>query len=476
MRIPAGEPARRPARLRRSQLDRPRIGAYNGVFAPSFRYPNFSLDATLAQKGYQFVEDMLQMAACRAPFNLKRYAVLQDGWSVQAAVTDPDAPDHAAAQELADAVTHALENIRDVDTDLTQDLRSVLFDMMTGAWTGNRLAEIGWEYQADGQLAGKHGFGGFWVKPNKQIGFDVDTKTLAVRNITSYTPGGGYDFDIPVEKCLWYVHNQSASDPQGVGDWRACYKHWWRLDASLTFWAQALERWGAPVLIATFPAGSKVDMDVAEHSLDSIRAGSSAIVPDNMRYELVTAPRSVFVGMERAAIWDTQQIALNINSNILTTSAGQNSLALGKVHQESGATVYDALSRDIEQAFTQQVIRRFVRYNYSPKALDICPVLRLRKQPEGNLLQIAQMLQILMQGGNMPGRSKIVRQQLGLPPLDPEEERMLEAEQKAADEAQQQVADGRCSGKLAAMTQADAERAVDLLTRAIYARDQGIRD
>jgi len=473
MRIPAGQPVTRPARLRRSRLDTPIVGAYDGVFAPSFRYPTFSLDTELAQKGYQFVEDMLHMAACRAPFNLKRYAVLQDGWSVEAAVTDPDQSEHAEAQELANRVTLALENIRDTETDLTQDLRSVLFDMMMGAWTGNRLAEIGWQFQADGPLKGKHGFQGIWVKPNKQIGFDVDTQTLAVKNITSYTPGGGYDFDIPVEKCLWFVHNQSANNPQGVGDWRACYKHWFRLDANLKFWAIALERWGSPVLIMQCPASDPAEMENIERTANNIRQGSCPVIADNFRYELVSAPRSVFQGMERSAIWDTQQIALNINSNTLTTSAGQNSLALGKVHQDTALTVYDALARDLEGAFTQQVIRRFVRYNYGDRSLKICPRLRLRKQPEGNALQIAQMLQILIQGGNMPGRSKIVRQQLGLPPLDPEEEKMLDAEQRAAAEAQEQVADARCSGSVPPMSDEDAQSAIAMLTKAIYARDLG---
>ncbi len=475
MRIPTGKPAARATRLRRSELDTPIVGAYDGVYAASFRYPTFSLDTMLAQKGYQFVEDMLHLAACRAPFNLKRYAVLQDGWSVEAAVTDPDQPGHADAQDLADSVTYALENIRDSETDLTQDLRSILFDVMMGAWTGNRLAEIGWDYQTTGPLTGKHGFEGIWVKPNKQIGFDVDTRTLAVRNITSYTPGGGYDFDIPVEKCLWFVHGQSANNPQGVGDWRACYKHWMRLEGNLKFWAIALERWGAPVLMMTFPAGGKVELEAAQEAANKIRQGQSPIIPDNLRYELVSAPRGVFVGMEQAAMWDTQQIALNINSNVLTTNAGTNSLALGKVHQDTALTVYDALARDLEGAFTQQVIRRFVRYNYGDKALSICPRLRLRKQPEGNTLQIAQMLQILIQGGNMPGRSKIVRQQLGLPPLDPEEEKMLEAEQRAAAEAQQQLADARNSGSVPPMSAQEAQNTIATLTRAIYARDTAPR-
>jgi len=471
MRIAAGiqQPATRPARLRKSRLDTPLLGAYDGIYAASFRYPTFSLDAMLAKRGYQFVEDMLNLAACRAPFNLKRYSVLQDGWSIEAAITNPNAPDQERAHQLADAVTWALNNIHDHDTDLTQDLRAVLFDMMMGAWTGNRLAEIEWQYLTDGPLKGKHGFRALYVKPNKQIGFDLDERTLAIKNITSYTPGGGYDFDIPVEKCLLYVHNQSAGNPQGVGDWRACHKHWMRLDGNLKFWAMALERWGAPVFIMTYPAGSPAEIGAVQDAADKIRQGSPPILPDNVKYELLAAPRSVFVGKERSAIWDTQQIALNINSNILTTGAGQNSLALGKVHQASAFSVYDALSQDIEGVFTQQVIRRFIRYNYGDAALTICPRLRLRNEPEGDRLQISQMLQVLIQGGNMPGRSKVIREQLGLPPLDPEEERLLDAEQKAGQEAQQQFADGRLSGAVPQMSAVDAERAIAMLTRVLFA-------
>ncbi len=476
MRIPVGKELRRSGSTQHAGARpvpgrAPRMGAYDGVFAPSFRYPGFSLDTTLAQKGYQFVEDMLNMAACRAPFNLKRYAVLQDGWDVEPAISEPGAPDHASAAELATAVQYALQNIRDPETDLTTDLRTILFDLMLGAWTGYRVGEIGWQYQEGGQLAGKHGLRGIWIKPCKQVGFDIDTSTLAVRKFTSYTPAGGYDFDIPVERCVYYVDGQSANAPAGQGDWRACYKHWWRLDACVKFWAMALERWGAPVMVMTYPAMSVTEMHAAEEIANTIRQGASPVLPDNVKYEMINAPRSVFVAMERAAMWDTQQIALNINSNVLTTSSGTNSLALGKVHQDSGMMVYDALSRDIEAVVTAQIIRRFVLYNYGEKALALCPQLRLRKRPEGDQLQIAQMLQILMQGGNLPSRSKVIRQQLGLPPLDPEEEKMLDAEQSAHSEAEQQLADGRLSGKIAAMSKADADTAVAMLTKAIMARD-----
>jgi phage gp29-like protein len=477
MRIPVSrdrQPARGPRRATAAPDPKPVMGAYDGVYAPSFRYAGFSLDAMLAQKGYPFVEEMLTMAACRAPFNLKRYAVLQDGWSIEPAVQDPNAPDHASAAELAKAVELALQNIRDPETDLVTDLRSILFDMMGAAWTGFRVAEIGWQYQEGGPLAGKHGLRGIWVKPCQQIGFDVDKNTLAVQRITSYTPGGGYDFDIPVERCLYYVHGQSANYPAGTGDWRACYKHWLRLDGCLKFWAMALERWGAPVLVLSYPAMSPAEMRAAEQIASTIRQGAAPVLPDNVKFEMLNAPRSVFVAMERSAIWDTQQIALNINSNVLTTSSGTNSLALGKVHMESGFTVYYALSQDIETLFTGQIIRRFVLYNYGEQALKLCPSLRLRKRPEGDQLQTAQMLQILMQGGNLPSRSKLIREQLGLPPLDSDEEKMLDAERIAREEAQSQLADGRLSGSIAPMTDERAQAALDRLTQAIYTRNTSV--
>ena len=127
----------------------------------------------------------------------------------------------------------------------------------------------------------------------------------------------------------------------------------------------ALERWGAPVLIAQYPAGNTRAMQDAQTALDSIRQGAAPVLPENVKYELVSVVSQVFDGFLNAIRYHNEQIATNIQSNTLTTGAGQNSLALGEVHQDTGQTVYDFMRRDLEGVVNQQIIRRLCLLNFA---------------------------------------------------------------------------------------------------------------
>src|SRR5689334_21992976 len=105
----------------------PLLGAWDSIFAQSFRLAPYSPDLLTTQKGYDLYDQMLTMAACRAPFNLKRYAVLAKGWRVlpHERGCDPLSADHGSAHELADFVQGLLEEITLPETDQTQDFRRI---------------------------------------------------------------------------------------------------------------------------------------------------------------------------------------------------------------------------------------------------------------------------------------------------------------------------------------------------------------
>jgi hypothetical protein len=474
--------AKRNEQIRPQRVTEPVMASYDGIFRTSFRYPPFSLDKLTQQKGYDTADDMLTMAACRAPFNLKRYAVLADGWEIVPAVMDPFDTRHAEALRYADFVRWCFQNIRS-QAGLIQDFRAVLFEILRACWQGYRVSEIGYRYIEEGPYVGRLGYDGFYAKHSKQIGFDLDPRTSQVLHITSYTPGagslpgeerrgavpGGYDFKVPVEKCILYTYNVDSGLPHGDGDWRANYKHWFVLDNIQRFWAIALERWGAPVLIAEAPSEDSAAFTAAQATLDAIRQGAAAVVPENIRYQIATVSQNVFEGFRIAADWHTQQIALNIQANTLSTGAGQNSLALGEVHQETGETVYQFLRRDLESVMYHQVIRRLMEVNFADFDMTLCPRLWLGGQDAGDRLKIAQMFDLLIRDGVVSRRAKFIREVLSLPPLDKEEEQMLNAEQQVEQEAQQQIADARNSGQVAAMSDAEYARAKSVLTEALLA-------
>lgn len=461
------------------RIDTPRMNSYDGVYSASFRYPPFSLDKLLQQQGWQIPEDMLTMGACRSPFNLKRYAMLDDGWEIVPAVTDPFDARSEEAKVYTDFVNWCFGNIV-AENDVHQDFRAVLFDVLRANWDGFRVSEIGYRYLEDGPYAGKWGYDGFYTKHAKQIGFDIDKRTSQVRYITSYAPGaavgsgpqtvgGGYDFQVPPERCLIYTFAPDANLPHGNGDWRGCYKHWWSLDNINRFWVKALERWGSPVLIASAPSSGLAD---AAKALDNIRDGASGAIPDNVKAQIVSAAAGVFDGYRMASMWHEQQIAKNIQHNTLSSSEGQRvgSMALGEVHQDSGQIVYSYGKTDLEIAAQQQIILRLCRYNFAGFDESLCPRLSLGGDDIDDVYTVMQAFDLAITDGVISKRAKFIRERLGWPPMDQAEEAMIEQEAKAEQEAQQQLADTRNSGKVGAMNPGEAARALDILTRAITAR------
>ena len=440
----------------------PVMGSYDGIFVEAYKYAPFNPDKLTSQKGFDAADDMLTYAACRANFNLKRYAVLADGWQIVPAVTDPMDTRHLRAKEYADFVMWCLSNIVS-EAGLAQDFRAVLFELLRAGWDGFKVSEIGYRYLRDGPYQGRIGYAGFCAKPARQIDFALNPQTLQVEHITSYTPATGYDFLVPIEKCVLYTYNPQGGLPHGMGDWRACYKHWFSADNLTRFLSMALERWGAPVLIAQYPAGNTRAMQDAQQALDSIRQGAAPVLPENVKYELVSVMSPVFDGFLNAIRHHNEQIATNILSNTRTTGAGQNSLALGQVHQQTGQTVYDFMRRDLEGVVNQQILRRLCVLNFADFDASLLPRLSLGSDESADRLKLAQMFALLIEDGVIWKRAKFIRESLGLPPLDVDEEKGLQQEMNARHEAQQRLADARNSGSVASMTDKQAKRALDLL-------------
>ena len=453
---------------RGKDIEAPQMGSYDGIFVQSYKYAPYNPDKLTSQKGFDLADDMLTYAACRANFNLKRYAVLSEGWSVEPAVRDPLDTRMAEAQLYADFVRWCFNNIMS-EAGLYQDFRSVLFEISRAAWDGFKVSEIGYKYLEEGPYAGRIGFQGFYHKPAKQIDFALDARTMQVQAITSYTPSEGFDFDIDVSRCVLYTHNPQAGLPHGMGDWRACYKNWFAGDNLSKFLAIALERWGGPVLIAKYPAGNKQALADAQAALSAIRQGAPAVLPDNVNYDVVSVMSMVFDGFLNAIKFHNEQIALNINSNTLSTGAGQNSLALGEVHQDTGNTVYDFLKSDLESVITSQIIRRLCEINFAAFDMSLLPHLSLGGKDSSDLLNKAKAYDLLIKDGVVWKRAKWLREDMGVPPLDEEEEAGLDAEQQAQEEAQKQLADARNSGKVAPMNDAEVQNALQRLQIALMA-------
>lgn len=411
--------------------------SWDSVTARTFRFPPYNPDALIQGKGYDAMEYMLTMAAVRAPANVKRYAVLYKGWEV---VPPTAYKEDAQAKEIARAAQVALENI-EAPGDQVQDFRQVLFEVLGAVLFGFSCTEIIWRYIENGpdEIKGKWGFERFSAKRQKQIGFDLDVNTLGIRNITNLPQGTGYQAALPPEKFILYTYNPINALPYGQGDLRGVYKHWWSIEALMKMWNVALERFGTPFMLAKGNAADTSLMNKVVAVLDAIRQGASAALPDGFEYELQELAGNSLVGFESAIQWHSHQCAYNILLQQLTTSEGgaSGSWALGKVHQDTQEYGLAYVRRDIEQLVQNQVLRRFVRYNYGPQALHLTPRFSLGDWNEVDRLNLAQAFSMLIENGAMYRKEEQIRKKLGLDPLDPETEKLLDQERK--DEAELQM-------------------------------------
>lgn len=462
----------------------PRMGAYNGIFAPSFRFPPFQNDWFLEKVGWDRVDATLNLSSCRAPFNLLRYSVLGSGWRIVAGVTDPMDSRYTSSQQDAQALQWALSNIIDPETGQRQDFRNIVWEQMYAWWAGFLVTEIYPRYLDDGPFAGVFGFSGFGPKINKQIGFDTDPRTLGVRKITSYTPGsvpfsnlnrrdtvqGGYDFDIPLDCAILYTHNPIGNLPYGQGVWRPCYPHTMAADKALVQWVKALEQWGGINGVMKVPAGSE---SAALDAMMGARESGYMTVPPNSEFLLAGAPMGVFESYslilkdQAAAIAEVvigSALAIHQSSNPGLGAGGEAD------SQEDSTEVYKTGHQiGLENCLNQQLVLPWCRDNIPHFDPTYAPKLVLGDEKPADVLQIMQAFDLAIKDGVLWSGEKWIRDEMGWKQATPEEVKGLQAEKEAQQEAAERLADARNSGSQGKMTQDEAERTLANLAMLIAA-------
>lgn len=436
----------RPLRASDEDLAESMLGSYDSYQAAAFIFPPYNPDAFIVSKGYQVLDDMLNIIPLKNALNTRRDAVLSRGWSFTPQIDGKDAlkddPEYDQAQKLADLLTWCLENIED-DSGNCQDFRDVLYELLYADHVGFAVSEIVWKHLADApkELKGKLGFKVFAAKPAQQIGFQLDLKTLNVLGITSYSPLQGYQFNLPVDKVLRYTYSPRANLPYGRGIGRAAYMHSWSIAALVKFWNIGLECFGQPFMMGTAPPGKA--MELARKAFTQIRRGSPAVVPEGIKAELMEIQGTGLAGFSAAVSWHAEQCSLAYLGATLTagtaSGGGTNTNALGNVHADQQSYAFSADRKSLEFIGTTQIARRWVKYNFGPQMMRLCPRLSLGDTKTEDLKANTAATKTAIDVGSAHPDEPVVRAKFGLPPIDPAVRKQLNDEkaQRQAEKAEQ---------------------------------------
>lgn len=435
----------KPAKLSKADRDEPGMGAWDSVYLPSMRFPQYNPSdfKWFSQKGYAELEKMLQSNIVATPLDIVRTAVLEKGWEVQPVTEDEEHEDFKASSEMAKALEYDLKNIRDEEGN-PQSFRQILWEMASALLFGFSLFDIKWKLNKDGDNKGKWGFAGFYHKPCKQIGFDLDAKTLAIKNITSWVPVGGYDFNIPREKCLLYTFSPIHGLPHGNGIGRRSHPNYWCVDNYHKFEAVYLERSGAPPLVAFVPANDPEAMQACLDAMMMMNQGAPAVFPDNVRVEVMKTAVSGSSGessYQSAYEHHGQEIAKAFQHSTLTTGEGQHGAtsAGSDQHAESSDNQSNKIMNDLEEVIQLQLIYYWVCYNYGKESLNYAPKFSLGGWDDAQAAKMANTFQTYINSGVMHPDEPQIRKAAKLKPMTPDIRKQRDQEQA---DKQKQMASG----------------------------------
>ena len=338
-----------------------------------------------------------QIKACLAT---KKFAVLSQGWTVQAA---SDAPED---QAVAGFVRFALTVMRGSVAD-------ALYDILDALALGVALVEIVYEVIEAGPYAGMVGLRALKSKDPGLFLLETD----AFANVTALRGMDGQAY--PTDKFLRYTYMPLYGNPLGQSDLRAAYKPWFVKQQLLRWWAKYLEKFGLPTVTGSYDAAHGYGTDQQRELMGivaQVHNESAIVLPSDMKLSLLETARTQAAGFREAIDYLDRAIAKSLLGQTLTTdgTASGATYALGAVHQDVLGFYLSKLQRDLEQTvMNAQLLPRLVAYNFGPGTP--CPTFHLGGLDDERLQTTGKLIADLVAGHIVSPDEPWIRGYLGLP-------------------------------------------------------------
>ena len=247
---------------------------------------------------------------------------------------------------------------------------------------------------------------------------------------------------IPVDRLVAYVYGKEGGNWLGMSVLRAVYKNWLLKDRLLRVQAQTIERNGMGIPLYTAQEGASADDIAAGLAMAKAwRSGESAgtAVPFGATLSLVGVSGTL-PNAEPAVRYHDEQVARAVLAHFLNLGTQTGSWALGTTFADFFTMSEQDLGQQIADVATSHVIEDLVDINWGPEE----PAPKITFDEIGSRqAATAQSLVALFGAGALTPDARLeesLRQQYGLPPLDPDTARGENAINVAGSPAAEQAA------------------------------------
>lgn len=312
--------------------------------------------------------------------------------------------DEKRDQELADAVRAMVRR---------SGFRGMLKDLLDAFGKGFSVSEIMWDRTGARWEPGRYE----WRDPHF-FQFDLATRReLRLRDEADLMNG------LPLTPYKFIAHTprfKSGIPIRGgfarLAGWAFMCKGY-----GLKDWLAFAEVFGMPWRIGKYGTGaSKDDIHILKMALANLGSDAAAAIPESMKIELVEAAKagggeSFF---ERLADWFDRQISKGVLGQTMTTDDGS-SRAQAQVHDEVRSDIRDDDAEQLEETLNRDLVKPYIDLNFGPQ--ENYPQLLLQTAEPEDIATLSEALAKLVPLGLEVGMSTI-RDKMGLPDPDPDEE------------------------------------------------------
>ncbi len=321
---------------------------------------------------YEGIELYRKMASSdpviASAISTRKSAVLNRSWTII---------DNGSDAKVRDYVRKLFDKI--------SDFHQTLEDALEALVTGFVPLEIFWT--VDNQ---------FWYI-DKIVGrdpadycFDVNGN---LRLLTRDNPSEGVI--TPKMKFIVHRNSGSASNPYGVSVLRSLYWPVTFSRAGWKWWATAIEKYGMPIITATFPeSASSEEQAKFEQFVKSLQAYSWSVVPDGFLVDLHETKRAsgddYLPFLEYA---DTKKFQVILGQNLTSEVTSRGSRAQAEVHNYVRYDIILADAANLENTINSQLIAPAVRLNFG--SVWPLPKFKITTSPSYDIEKLARTYDIL---------------------------------------------------------------------------------
>lgn len=229
---------------------------------------------------------------------------------------------------------------------------------------------------------------------------------------------------IPADKLLIWTHEKEFGNYNGEAALRAAYKPWVIKEFLQKFWNIALERYGTPFQTMSVPQGGSLKQ--AMGLMDMIKSKTGIPLPDGYEIELHNLANTGMSFKEAIQYQDTMIARAMLIPDLVFGNSDSGAYALSKTHAGIFLLRLNGITQEIGDILSKYLIKPMIRYNWGDVAEY--PSFTFSDVADDDLKQLAEVLQMMINGKVIAPSESWIRERLGMPPADEDAKEYLDAQ------------------------------------------------